>query len=261
MKRILFLGDIVARAGRDAVRRRIAGIREETGADLVIANGENAAGGAGITADIARQLHKAGVDGITLGDHCWDQRGFDKDIDELPFVCRPVNLLPGCPGAPRLLLTSGEFRLAVLTVLGQQLVKIPTRPGFPMMEDLLEDLRGKADAIFVEMHAETTSEKVAMGWYLDGRVAAVIGTHTHIPTADLRRLPRGTAYLSDAGMCGPYDSVLGREVAPILGRFLDGMPRRFTVAEENVQLRGVLVDIEPGKRGCAAVETFREEVV
>jgi calcineurin-like phosphoesterase len=129
-----------------------------------------------------------------------------------------------------------------------------------MMEDLLEDLRGKADAIFVEMHAETTSEKVAMGWYLDGRVAAVIGTHTHMPTADLRRLPRGTAYLSDAGMCGPYDSVLGREVAPVLGRFLDGMPRRFTVAEENVQLWGVLIDIEPGKRGCVAAETFREGI-
>lgn len=260
MKRILFLGDIVGRAGREAVRERIGTIRKETGADLVIANGENAAGGAGITGEIARQLHEAGVDGITLGDHCWDQRGFDKAIDELPFVCRPVNLLPGCPGAPLLILTHGDFRLAVLTVLGQQLIKIPTRPGFPMMEDLLEDLRGKADAIFVEMHAETTSEKVAMGWYLDGRVAAVIGTHTHMPTADLRRLPRGTAYLSDAGMCGPYDSVLGREVAPVLGRFLDGMPRRFTVAEDNVQLWGVRIDIEPGKRGCVAAESFREGI-
>lgn len=254
MKRILFLGDIVGRAGREAIYSRLRGIREELGADLVVANGENAAGGAGITAEIAEALRAAGVDGITLGDHCWDQRGFDKLIDGLSYVCRPMNLLPGCPGASHLILETDGFRLGVLTVLGQQLVKISSQPGFPLIDAYLERLRGECDTVLVEMHVETTSEKVAMGWYLDGRVAAVVGTHTHIPTADARRLPRGTGYLTDAGMCGPYDSVLGRDMAPILGRFLDGMPRKFTVAEDNVKICGALIGVEPGKRACRSFE-------
>lgn len=257
MARILFLGDIVGRAGRTAVQTHLPEIRKQEGLDLVVANGENAAGGSGITTSIAEELHAAGVDGITLGDHCWDQRGFDKEIGSIPYLSRPFNLLKGSPGADRLILEMEGFRLGVVTVLGTQMMKISADAGFPGIVPCIEEMRGECDAILVEMHAETTSEKVAMGWYLDGRVAAVIGTHTHIPTADARILPRGTGYLTDAGMSGPYDSVLGRDIAPILGRFLDGLPRKFTVAESNVQLCGVIFEVEKGKRGCQRFEPYK----
>lgn len=257
MTRILFLGDIVGRAGRTAVQTHLPAIREAEGIDLVVANGENAAGGSGITVTIAEELHAAGVDGITLGDHCWDQRGFEKEIGSLPYLSRPFNLLPGSPGADHLIVEAGDLKLAVVTVLGTQMMKISADAGFPLISPFLEKLRKACDAVLVEMHAETTSEKVAMGWYLDGRVAAVIGTHTHIPTADSRILPRGTGYLTDAGMSGPYDSVLGRDIAPILGRFIDGLPRKFTVAEANVQLCGVIMEVEKGKRGCQRFEPYK----
>ncbi|MEX0325302.1 MAG: YmdB family metallophosphoesterase [Puniceicoccaceae bacterium] len=256
MARILFLGDIVGRAGREAVMRHLPGIREAEKLDIVVANGENAAGGSGITRSIAEELHAAGVDGITLGDHCWDQRGFEKDIDELPYVCRPFNLYPGSPGRPHLVVEGGGLRLGVVTFIGQQLMKINSAAGFPAIGAYLDALRDECDAFFVEAHAETTSEKVALGWYLDGRAAAVIGTHTHIPTADARILPRGTGYLTDAGMSGPYDSVLGRDIEPIVRRFVDGLPRKFTVAEANVQLRGAIFEAESRKRGCQSFEPF-----
>jgi metallophosphoesterase (TIGR00282 family) len=256
MARILFLGDIVGRAGREAVARHLGQIRAEERIDMVIANGENAAGGSGITPVIAGELHAAGVDAITLGDHCWDQRGFEKEIDALPYLSRPFNLLPGSPGADRLVVEGGGMRLGVVTILGQVLVKIGSEAGFPRIMPCLDELRGQCDAVLVEMHAETTSEKLAMGWYLDGRVAAVVGTHTHVPTADARILPRGTGYITDVGMCGPYDSVLGRDIAPVLGRFLDGLPRKFTVAEHNVQLHGAIIEAVPGQRGCTAFERF-----
>jgi len=259
MMRILFLGDIVGRAGREAVKQHLPEIREAEDLDWVIVNAENAAGGSGLTASIAEELLAAGVDGITLGDHVWDQRGFEKEIDSLPKVCRPFNLLPNTPGASHLVLERNGFRMAVVTALGQQLMKISSEPAFPAIGPFIDNLKGNCDAILVEMHAETTSEKVAMGWYLDGRVNAVIGTHTHIPTADHRILPRGTGYITDAGMSGPYDSVLGRNIAPVLGRFLDGMPRKFTVAEANVVLCGICFDIEPGRRGCTSFRPFRFE--
>jgi metallophosphoesterase (TIGR00282 family) len=260
MARILFLGDVVGRAGRQALARTLPDIREAEGIDLVVVNGENAAGGSGITTVIAEELHAAGADGITLGDHCWDQRGFEKEIDGLTYLSRPFNLLPGSPGASSLVLEANGFRLGVITVLGQQMMKIDSNPGFPLIGPLLEEMRESCDAFLVEMHAETTSEKVAMGWYLDGRVAAVVGTHTHIPTADARILPRGTGYITDVGMCGPYDSVLGRDIAPIIGRFLDGLPRKFTVAETNVRLSGVIFQAEAGKRGCQSFSPFSLDI-
>lgn len=260
MPRILFLGDLVGRPGREAVVRHLAEIRDREAVDFVIVNGENAAGGSGITTVIAKELEAAGVDAITLGDHCWDQRGFETEIKELPFVCRPFNLLPGSPGAPWLVVERDGFRLGVVTLLGQELMKIRAETGFHRIGAVLEEMAGGCDAIVVEHHAETTSEKVALGWFLDGRVAAVLGTHTHVPTADARRLPRGTGYITDVGMCGPYDSVIGREIAPVLGRFMDGMPRKFTIAEANVWLRGALVTVEKGKRGCVEFAPFAYEV-
>ncbi len=256
MSRILFLGDIVGRSGREAVISHIQAIREREQLDLVIANGENAAGGSGLTREIAEALHAAGIDGITLGDHCWDQRGFEKDIEELPYVSRPFNLFPGSPGRPHLILETGDLRLGVVTLLGQQLVKISSTAGFPLIGEYLAGIKDSCDAIIVETHAETTSEKIALGWYLDGQVSAVVGTHTHIPTADARMLPRRTGYITDLGMSGPYDSVLGRDIEPVVRRFIDGMPRRFTVASENVQLRGIIIEVEKGKRGCQSFEPF-----
>ncbi|KAF0093649.1 MAG: hypothetical protein E1N59_2637 [Puniceicoccaceae bacterium 5H] len=242
--RILFLGDIVGKPGREAVKSILPGLRAQYGADIVIANGENSAAGAGINAQIARDLHEHGVDGITLGDHCWDQRGFENDIGGLDYVCRPGNLPKICPGREHLIVEKDGFRFGVFTVLGSQFMKISSDNGFAYADQKLLELREQCDAVMVEIHAEATSEKIAMGWFLDGRVALVVGTHTHVPTADYRVLPRGTAYISDAGMSGPYESVLGREIPPVIARFVDGMPRRFGIAEGDVRICGCIVDID-----------------
>ncbi|MCC5804993.1 MAG: YmdB family metallophosphoesterase [Opitutales bacterium] len=258
MPRLLFLGDIVGRPGRSAVIARLRALRADLGADWVVANAENAAGGSGLNASIARDLAAAGVDAITLGDHCWDQRGFDREIGALEHVCRPANLPAACPGRTHIVLENDGFRLAVFTLLGNQFMKVDAEHPFRAVEAWLDRLRKEADAVFLEFHAETTSEKIAMGWFLDGRAAAVVGTHTHVPTADARILPRGTAYITDVGMSGPYASVLGREIAPILARMSDGMPRRFPVAAGDVRICGVVIDIDPGT--CRATSIKRIEI-
>lgn len=256
MAKILFIGDIVGRPGRNAVKRIVPKLREKESFDLVIANGENAAGGSGITGAIVDELHKAGVDGITLGDHVWDQRGWPEEIHRYDCVCRPANLPSMTPGQPFLILeTSSGFRLGVFTLLGSQFMKIEADNPFGSVDIWIEKIKqAGCDAIFLEMHGETTSEKVAMGWKMDGSVAAVLGTHTHIPTADGRILPGGTAYQTDVGMTGPFESVIGREVEPILARFLDGMPRRFKVATGDVRLCGARFSVEPETGRCSHFE-------
>jgi metallophosphoesterase (TIGR00282 family) len=244
MPKVLFLGDIVGRPGRNFVVERIAALRTELRADIVLANAENAAGGAGLTRKIADQLLAAGVDAITLGDHVWDQKNFENEIDGLSRVCRPANLPEQNPGRTHVVVEKDGFRLGVLTVLGRNYLALKSSCPFKSADAKLAELQTECDAIFVEAHMEATSEKIALGWYLDGRVAAVVGTHTHAPTADGRVMPNGTAYLSDAGMCGPYASVLGREVEPVIASFLDGMKRRFPVASDDVRLCGCLIDID-----------------
>lgn len=260
MKKVLFLGDIVGRPGRTFLAERLASLRRKHGIDLVVANGENAAGGAGLNGRIAAELASIGVDGLTLGDHAWDQKSFPGEIGELDYVCRPANMAESCPGASSLVLEKSGFRLGVFTVMGRVFMGANRCP-FLTADRLVETLRAECDAIFVEIHGEATSEKVAMGWYLDGRVAAVVGTHTHVPTADARVLPRGTGYLTDAGMTGPYQSVLGREVEPVLGKFLDGMPRRFEVARGDVRISGALIDIDETRGRCEKIEllTVRQD--
>lgn len=260
MSKVLFLGDIVGKAGREAVIQRLPEWKSTESIDLVVANGENAAGGAGINRTIAEALHAAGVDAITLGDHVWDQRGWEKDICELPFVSRPHNLPTSNPGARELIIQAGDFRLGIVTFLGSQFMKISADNAFPTAREVVRDLRARSDAVLVEMHAETTSEKVAMGWYLDGLATVVVGTHTHIPTADDRILPRGTGYLTDAGMTGPYDSVLGRDLQPVIARFVDGMPRKFTVAEANVKASGLLFECNPMDGVCSALSRWFKNV-
>ncbi len=243
MLKLLFIGDVVGRPGREIIADRLPRIRSEHGVDFVIANAENAAAGAGITGAIAKSILDSGVDAITLGDHVWDQRGWENEIGQMERVCRPANLPAACPGWDHLIITARGFRLAVFTVLGRTFMNVKADCPFLAADRMIAQLRGQADAIVVEIHAEATSEKQALGWHLDGRVAAVLGTHTHVPTADGAILPKGTAFICDVGMTGPYASVLGREVKPVVGRFLDGMPRRFDVATEDVRLSGVLVEI------------------
>lgn len=244
MPKILFLGDIVGRPGRNFVVEELASLLRETQAGVVIANGENAAGGAGMTKKIADQLLAGGIDAITLGDHVWDQKNFENEIVEIERVCRPANLPENNPGRKHLIVEKDGFRLGIFTVLGRNYLGLKAGCPFQAADSMLLELEGQCDGVLVEAHMEATSEKIALGWYLEGRVCAVIGTHTHVATSDGRVLPGGTAYLSDAGMCGPHDSVLGRNKHEVIATFLDGMKRRFPVAENDICINGCLITIE-----------------
>jgi metallophosphoesterase (TIGR00282 family) len=254
MLKLLFIGDIVGRPGRDFVNERVARLRVELGLDFVIANAENAAAGAGINGAIARSLLGAGIDAITLGDHVWDQRGWESEIGQIERVCRPANLPASNPGWDHLIIEARGFRVAVFTVLGRQYLGLKSDCPFLCADRMIAQLKSQADAIIVEIHAEATSEKQALGWYLDGRVTAVLGTHTHVPTADARILPKGTAFICDVGMTGPYASVLGREIEPVVAKFLDGMPRRFEVATGDVRLSGALIEISASMARAEKIE-------
>jgi len=243
MLKLLFVGDIVGRPGRDIIIERMRKLRVDAGIDFVIANGENAAAGSGITAAIARSLLDAGVDAITLGDHVWDQRGWEQEITQIERVCRPANLPPSNPGWDHLIIESRGFRIAVFTVLGRHFMGMKADCPFLCADRMIEKLKAQADAIIVEIHGEATSEKQALGWYLDGRVTAVLGTHTHVPTADACILPKGTAFMCDVGMTGPYASVIGREIEPVVNKFVDGLPRRFEIATDDVRLSAALIEI------------------
>ncbi len=254
MLKLLFIGDIVGRPGRDIVVDRVARVRVEHGIDFVIANGENAAAGAGITGALAKSILDGGVDAITLGDHVWDQRGWENEIGEMEHVCRPANLPKSNPGWDHLIIEKRGFRVAVFTVLGRTYMNLKADCPFLCADRMIEQLKAQADAIIVEIHAEATSEKQALGWHLDGRVTAVLGTHTHVPTADARVLPKGTAFICDVGMTGPYQSVLGRDVNPVVAKFIDGMPRRFDVATEDVRLSGALIEIDASSTRANKIE-------
>ena len=255
MLKLLFIGDIVGRPGRDLVVDQVSKLRLAHGLDFVIANAENAAAGAGITGAIAKSILDGGVDAITLGDHVWDQRGWENEITQMEGVCRPANLPPSNPGRDHLIIEKRGFRVAVFTVLGRTYMNnMKADCPFLCADRMIQQLRAQADAIVVEIHAEATSEKIALGWHLDGRVTAVLGTHTHVPTADARVLPKGTAFICDVGMTGPYQSVLGRDVNAVVARFLDGMPRRCEVATEDVRLSGALIEIEPAMVRAQKIE-------
>lgn len=254
MLKLLFIGDVVGRPGREIIQERLVRIRQDFGVDFVIANAENSAAGAGITGSIAKSLLESGVDAITLGDHVWDQRGWETEITQIDHVCRPANLPTRCPGWDHVIIEARGFRVAVFTVLGRSFMNFKAECPFLAADRMIDQLKGQADAIIVEIHAEATSEKQALGWYLDGRVTAVLGTHTHVPTADNRVLPKGTAFMCDVGMTGPYASVLGRAVDPIVARFIDGMPRRFEVATDDVRLSGALIEIDPSMANALKID-------
>ena len=254
MLKLLFIGDIVGRPGRDLVMERVPRLRQELALDFVIANAENVAAGAGITGTLAKSILESGVDAITLGDHVWDQRGWETEIATMDQVCRPANLPKSNPGWDHVIIEKRGFRVAMFTVLGRTFMGLKADCPFLCADRMIEQLRSQADAIVVEIHAEATSEKIALGWHLDGRVTAVLGTHTHVPTADACVLPKGTAFMCDVGMTGPYASVLGREVAPVVAKFIEGMPHRFEVAEGDVRLSGALVEISASTTRAKKIE-------
>ena len=249
--KLLFIGDIVGRPGREVVASVGPKLRAAHGLDFVIANAENAAAGAGITGAIAGTLLEQGIDAITLGDHVWDQKGFETDIVGFAKVCRPANLPAGNPGRDHLILEKNGFRLLVFTVLGRSFMGMKAECPFRSSDALLQRLAGSYDGVLVEIHAEATSEKQAMGWHLSGRATAVLGTHTHVATADTALLRGHTAFQCDVGMTGPHESVLGREIVPVVARFLDGMPRRCEVAAGDNRLSGTIVEFGRDGRATA----------
>ncbi len=246
--KLLFIGDIVGKPGREIASALVPRVRSERGIDFVIANGENAAAGAGITGTLCKSILEAGVDVITLGDHVWDQKGFEHEITALDRVCRPANLPAGNPGRDHVIVEKNGFRLLVFTVLGRSFMGLKAECPFLGADALLKRLAGQFDGALAEIHAEATSEKQALGWHLDGRVTAVLGTHTHVATADGSLLRQQTAFMCDVGMTGPHESVLGREIEPVVGRFLDGLPRRFEVATGDNRLSAALVEFDKSGR-------------
>jgi 2',3'-cyclic-nucleotide 2'-phosphodiesterase len=244
MIRILFLGDIVGEPGRSAVMRVVPIFLKEQNVDFVIANGENAAGGRGITGKIAIDLLRSGVAVITSGDHIWDQRDTASYLSTEPRLLRPINYPQGVPGQGSLVLETAKGKIAVLNVQGRTFMQPILDNPFHAAKDEVERLRQETSIIIVDMHAETTSEKIAMGRFLDRQVSAVIGTHTHVQTADERIFPGGTAFLCDAGMCGPDDSCLGRDYQPIIKRFMDGLPGNFPVATGPVRVCGAIIEVD-----------------
>lgn len=258
MIRILFLGDIVGEPGRSAVTRRVPVLREQLKLDFIIANGENAAAGRGITPRIAIDLLRCGIAVITTGDHVWDQKDLASWMATEPRLLRPANYPEGAPGRGSIVLETNKAKIAVLNIQGRTFMQpILENPFRVAMEEVMK-LREQTPVIFVDMHCETTSEKIAMGRHLDGLVSAVVGTHTHVQTADERIFPCGTAFLCDAGMCGPDDSILGREVDAIVSRFQNNLPIQFPVARGAVRLCGMIVDIDETNGRAIDVRRFTE---
>ncbi len=255
--RALFIGDIVGRAGRNAVVENIGRLKEERRIDLTIANAENAAGGVGLTPALADEILASGVDIITSGNHIWDKREMVPEMDRAGRLLRPANYPPDVPGIGHTVreLADGTM-VAVVNLSGRVYMPLVDCP-FRFAQMLATELREVTRAIFIDFHAEITAEKIAFGWHMDGLVTAVLGTHTHVQTSDERVLPQGTAYLTDAGMTGAHDSVIGVKTDLVLDRFLTQMPTRFEAAEDNVQLCGAIVDFDPGSGRASGIERLR----
>lgn len=240
---ILFIGDIVGKPGREAIKNLLPQLKKEFTLDFIIANAENAAGGSGITSKVAEELFETGVDVVTSGDHIWKKKEIFEIINSEPRILRPANFPPGAPGAGFNVFKKDALKIGVVNVVGRvfmDALECPFRTAMHAQETISKE----TNIIVVDVHAEATSEKVALGWYLDGKVSAVLGTHTHIQTADEKVLPNGTAYITDVGMTGPCDSVIGRRIEDVLERFITCVPVRFEVAEDNVQLQGAVLDID-----------------
>jgi metallophosphoesterase (TIGR00282 family) len=244
MLTVLFLGDIVGEPGRNAVIGRLPQLKERQALDFIIVNGENAAGGRGITGKITIELLRAGVSVVTTGDHIWDQKDIIKFLDLEPRLLRPLNYPDGAPGSGSIVLETAKGKVGVVNVQGRTFMQPILENPFRAVEATVMKMREETTNIIVDAHGEATSEKIALGRFLDGKVSAVIGTHTHVQTADEQIFPGGTAFMCDAGMCGPVNSILGRAIEPIMNRFVSNLPASFPVASGEVRLRGALIEID-----------------
>jgi len=252
--KILFIGDVVGRQGRRAVQQLVPGLRRERGIHIVICNGENSAGGSGITVNTAGELFAAGVDVITSGDHLWDQKEVSGLLENESRFLRPLNYPPNTLGQGSMVFESqGSPPVGVANAQGRTFMGDLENP-FLALQNEVKRLRQITPIIFVDFHAEATSEKIALGRFLDGRVSAVIGTHTHVQTADEQIFPGGTAFLCDAGFTGPHESVLGREIDPVVARFLTNQPQRFPVASGRILLQGAIIEVDPETGRAVGIE-------
>ena len=256
MLRILFLGDVVGEPGRRKIIDLLPQLKQEYALDFVVVNGENAAGGRGITPKITIDLLRAGVAVVTSGDHIWDQKEIFHFIDTEPRLLRPINYPENTPGQGSIVLETAKGKVGVINVQGRTFMLPPLENPWRALDIAVEKMREETNVILVDVHAETTSEKIAIGRYLDGKVSAVIGTHTHVQTADEQIFPGGTAFLCDAGMCGPVESVLGRDIEAILTRFITSLPSMFPVAKGPAVLHGALVDVDELTGRAEKIERF-----
>jgi len=255
--KLLFIGDIVGQPGRLAVKALLPKLREKHALDFVVANGENSAGGSGITPKTAEEIFSAGVDVITSGDHLWDQKEVMELLESEKRFLRPSNYPHGTPGQGSSVFKAGSIPVAVMNFQGRTFMP-PLENPFIQALDEVKRLREQTKIIFIDFHAEATSEKIAFARMLDGQVSAVVGTHTHVQTADEQIFPGGTAYLSDVGFTGPHESVLGREIEPVLKKFLTSMPQRFEVAKNNVLLHAAMIEIDEATGRAITIKRLSE---
>lgn len=257
---ILFIGDIVGSPGRRAVKELVPKIIKKEKIDFVIGNAENAAGGSGITPDIAEELFSYGLDVITSGDHIWKKKEILEVLDADNRLLRPANYPPGAHGSGwNIYSLKSSVKVGVINLVGRVFMECVECP-FKIGREIVDKIRKETPIIIVDMHAEATSEKIALVWYLDGKVSAIFGTHTHVQTADERIYPKGTAFICDVGMAGPHDSVIGRKAEQILTRFITGLPTRFEMAEENVQLNGAIVTIDEKTGHALEIKRVNEKL-
>ncbi|MCY7935674.1 2',3'-cyclic-nucleotide 2'-phosphodiesterase [Bacillus spizizenii] len=251
--RILFIGDVVGSPGRDMVKEYVPKLKTKYKPHFTIINGENAAHGKGLTEKIYYSLIQSGADAITMGNHTWDKKEIFDFIDDVPNLVRPANFPEGTPGKGITYVKANGKELAVINLQGRTFLP-PLDDPFLKADELIAEASKRTPYIFIDFHAEATSEKLALGWYTDGRASAVVGTHTHVQTADNRILPKGTAYITDVGMTGPYDGILGMDRETIIKRFKTNLPVRFTVAEGKTTLSGVVIDIDDQTKKAVKIE-------
>jgi metallophosphoesterase (TIGR00282 family) len=257
---ILCIGDIVGRPGREFYAKVLKPLKEELAIDVVIANGENSSGGAGIIPKVADEILDAGTDVITLGDHSWDKKEIFEYLATSRRIIRPANFPQGAPGHGWTIVKSSKgVKIGVINLLGRVFMRYNVNCPFREFDSIVAEIKKETPIIVVDMHAETTSEKVAFGHYADGRASIVFGTHTHIQTADETILPKKTAYITDLGMSGPYDSVIGQNKEKIMQRFLSSMPHKFEVAQDGVRLCGVLVDVDEATGRARSITRIQRE--
>jgi metallophosphoesterase (TIGR00282 family) len=256
--RILILGDVMGRPARRAVRALVPSLIKQEELDLVIANAENASGGMGVDIKSAKELLAAGIHVLTSGNHIWKKKEIYPYLDEHSHLLRPANFPAGAPGKGCYLWQDEGFSALVINLQGRVFMPNHVEDPFRCVDQIISEHKARSSVVIVDMHAEATSEKNAMGWYLDGRASVVFGTHTHIQTADERILPGGTAYITDVGMCGPFDSVIGMEKEPVIRGFMTQLPRQFEVAEDNVVLQGVVVDVDEASGKARTIRRIRE---